>query len=195
MAAALLTAGVAGAALGIVVAAGGSGAAPAAPVTFSAVTDGKALPVASLPRFVQGFIDHVAPLMGMQAARASRGVRLVRRSMGTADFAMYAFLDDRGRPCFYVPKYGGICATTLQSSVPGFYWLIGGGGEGQPSYLMALAADEIRRVSLGVGGENIPVSLRKNVAFAEYPVTRAKSATVTVLYANGDTQSASLALR
>jgi hypothetical protein len=216
LAAALVTAVVAGAALGIQVAAGPSGAtalhvtgaapgsqvttgrpggAPAARVIFSALTHGKPLPVASLPRSVQGFIDHVAPMMGMKVATASRRVRLVRTSMGRADFSMYAFLSRRGRPCFYVPRFGGICATTLRSSLPGFYWLIGGGGGGQPSYLMALAADEIRRLSLNAAGENISVSLSKNVAFAAYPVTRAKSATVTALYRNGDTQVASVALR
>jgi hypothetical protein len=130
----------------------------------------------------------------MKAAAASRRVRLARTSMGPAEFSMYALLNRRGHPCFYVPRYGGICATTLQSSLPGFYWLIGGGGDGQPSYLMALAADEIRRLSLKVAGENIQVSLHGNVAFADYPLTRAKHALVTAFYADGDRQSASLAL-
>jgi hypothetical protein len=204
LAAALVTAVAAGAALGIVMAAGsgsrdppaaGSRRSPAAPATFAALTHGTPLPVASLPRVVEGFIDRVAPMMGMSAVTASHGVRLVRSSMGPADFAMYAFLGDRGRPCFYVPRYGGICASIPQSLLTGFYWLIGGGGGGQPSYLIALAADEIQQVSLDVAGESIPVSLRENVAFAEYPVTRATSATVTAHYANGDTRSASLALR
>jgi hypothetical protein len=109
-----------------------------------------------------------------------------------ADFSMYAFLTDRSRPCFYVPKYGGFAPQPLRVHCLAS---IGGGGGGQPSYLMALAADEIQRVSLNVAGVNMPVSLRRNVAFAEYPVTRAESATVTGHYADGDTHSASLALR
>ncbi len=150
----------------------------------------------SLPGSVQRFVDGVAPVMQMSAATAIGRVHLVRRSMGAAGLSIYAFLDLAGRPCFYVPTDGGICATIPHTSPPGFHWLIGTNGNGAPGYLIALAADSIRQVSLRVDGKPVPVSLRHNVVFAQYPnAARAKRAAVTVRYAGGRRRSARLALR
>jgi hypothetical protein len=201
LAAALAGVIVAGGALGFAVTSGGSSAAPAravsfsGPVRFSRLARGTPLAVAAVPRAMDGFIDRFSAPMGMKAEAVSQRVHLARSAMGPARLSMYVFLNDHGRPCFYVPTFGGVCDTPPETSPPGFYWLIGGNGDGQPSYLMALADDAIRAISLKIGGREIPVSLRDDVAFADYPATSAPSAAVTVRYANGRTTRATLALR
>ena len=163
--------------------------------TFSAVTRGSALSSGSLPSDVQSFVSQAAQAMGISTATASTRIHYVRGSMGTAGLDMYAFVDDLGRPCFYVPTFGGACETISNTTPHGFEWLIGGSDVGSPSYLVALVGDDVRAVSLKIEGANIPVSVQDNGAFAQYRNTTANSAIVTVEYANGTQVSASLALK
>jgi hypothetical protein len=114
--------------------------------------------------------------------------------MGATALAAYAFVDNQGRPCIYVPTEAGICATSPQPPTPGFYWWIGGGDGGSTSsYLLGIAADNVQRVTLRVDGQSVPVSVKNEVAFAKYP-SSAHSATVTVNYRNGRQTTDSLPL-
>jgi hypothetical protein len=168
-----------------------------APPTFSALSNGQAVPAVSLPSDVERFINLAAPDMGMTPATASTRVHLIRSSMGAAGLDMYAFADNVGRPCFDVPTEGGTCdsdSSDSQTATPGFYWLLGGGDGGNaPSYLIGIAGDNVQTITLTIDGNDVPVSLQKNVAFTEFPNT-AKNATITVQYTNGDEKSDSLAL-
>ena len=116
-----------GAALGAFAASGRSDT-PPAPPTFAALGNGN--PVASLPSTVQEFVDRASPIIRMNPATASTRVFLLRSSMGPTALDAYAFANDTGQPCFFVPTEGGLCETTTQTSTPDFYWQVGGGNGG-----------------------------------------------------------------
>lgn len=191
--AALAVAAAIGVTLGVLAAPGRS-VSPQGPFTFAALTNGSPVASASLPADVQTLISLVAPKTGEDASTLSQNVHLVRQSLGPKGLDVYAFEDNSGDPCFDVPAEGGTCGFSAESQTPGLYFRIGGGNGGnEPSYLFALASDNIQSIDLTVDGNDRPVSIENNIAFASYPNT-AKTATVTVHYTNGSTSSDSLSL-
>lgn len=203
LAAGLVVTVAAGAGLGFVVGFGRStdvasadqADAHAVTVKFSALTHGKPVPAGSLPSPVLHFLNDAAPVVGLTLETASRRVHLLRKSMGSARLDIYAFTDRLGRPCFFVPTDGGMCATIPNASPPSFDWIIGKYRTGSLSYMIALVGTDVRAVKLSVAGNTIPVSLKHSVAFAQFRNSKAKSAAVTIRYSGGTTESASLALR
>ena len=163
--------------------------APQTPV--SALQD---LPAQStLPTDVAQFIARAAVPTESKVENLEARVRLVRTNLGTQKSDVYAFSDDHGRPCIYVTKLLGSCATVANTNTPGFYWSIGGGYPNSPSSLIGIATDDIAKVVLTIDGDKVDVPLVNNLAFVEYP-SGARHASVTVTYGDGSEKTASLNL-
>lgn len=133
-----------------------------------------------LPAEVRKFVIYAAGASHISRDAALARVKILRSNVGSARGGLYAFVGDSGAPCFILTHYGGTCATAGSS---GLAWVIGGGGQdGNPDVLIALAPDDVTAVSLTVDGRNVPVSLHQNVAYAEFPTgsTSAEVATTRV---------------
>lgn len=159
---------------------------PRSPESFAALVN---LPApAQVPQAVLEFANRAAPVMGVNASALVRRARLLRQNLGERSRSVWAFADDRGRPCYVVSDSGGGCATLDTISPAGLHWSVGGGYPDEPAPFFALADDSIAAVSLLVDGVDVPVSLKNNVAYATYPNT-AKIAVITAHYSDGSAQS------
>lgn len=115
-------------------------------------------------------------------------VRLLRSGLGREGRSVYAYRSN-GVVCFLLTGEGGTCGN------PGFIWTLGGGdGVTDDGALVGVATDNVNDVRLVVDGNEVPVSLKDNVAYADLPLG-GSNATITVTYADGQTTRDSLALK
>jgi hypothetical protein len=158
----------------------GSANQPPAPGVSAGVSALERLPAAAnVPPQVVRFIDFAATARATDPAQAKARVRKLRAHLGTADNDLYAFRTSSGATCFVLVGEVGACPKSANDGSPGLQWTIGGGHDDVPSSLVGIASDEVIRVDLAVDGTGMPVSLRNNVVFAEYPSTAAQ-ATITI---------------
>ena len=166
--------------VGVFVASHGS-AGPAPPPGVSAgVSSLRTLPPeAHVPSAVARFVRFAAPARGTDVEKAMRNVRRLRSDLGTTKSAVYAFENANGAPCFILVGHAGSCAKSASDGSPGLQWTIGGGYGDVPSNLVGIASDDVARVTLLVDGAAVPVSLKNNVVFGEFP-SAAKRAEIVV---------------
>ena len=171
-----------------VLASHGSANQPPSPGVSAGVSSLTSLPVqADLPPAVVRFVDFAARQRGTDPEQTKARIRKLRSDLGTTRADLYAFRTKSGATCFILIGQVGSCPASPAAGSPGLQWTIGGGYGAVPSSLVGIAADDVTKVDLTVDGADIPVSLRNNVAFAEYP-TRAANAEITIHRRDG-TQS------
>jgi hypothetical protein len=164
---------------------------PRQPESFAAL---RTLPApANVPAPVADFIERVAPVMGANATALQTRARELRQGLGGRARSVWAFTDERGRPCYFATDSGGGCATLDNVNPTGLHWSIGAGYPDEPAPFIALADDQITSVTLQVDGADISVSLKNNVAYAVYPNT-ARQAVITAHYSDGTAQSQTVSL-
>lgn len=141
------------------------------------------LPVLNaVPAQVASSVQRLATFDVTDAAGASGNVRLARGTVGSRD-SIYAFKDTRGNVCV-LEAVSLFCNPDGGTSTPGINWGIGGGDAQNPSRLVAVYSDNVAGIALNVDGNNIPVSMRNNIAYAEFPAT-SKQSQFTVTYIDG----------
>jgi hypothetical protein len=149
-------------------------------------------PKTNLPPEVAKFVAYVGELTHSGPADP-RSVRLLRTNLGTGGGDVYGVASASGSPCFILTGYGGTCGGGSGTSRTSVAWIIGGAHDGLPSIFVGLAADDVERVRLVVDGVSVPITLRSNVVFAEFPAS-AHDAVVTTTRAGGRTSSEALSL-
>jgi hypothetical protein len=170
------------------------GSAPPPPGVSAGVSSLERLPaVATLPPRVAHFVDVAASARGMDPAQAKTRVRELRTDLGTTHADVYAFASSRGAACFVLTGQVGICPESASDGSPGLQWAIGGGYPGDPSNLVGIASDDVKRIQLTVDGRDVPTSLQNNVVFAEYPQS-AKLARITIRRRDGSQSSVEVQL-
>jgi hypothetical protein len=158
----------------------GSANQPPPPGVSAGVSALERLPAASnLPPQVVRFVEFAATARATNPEQAKARVRRLRSHLGRTDADLYAFRTSGGATCFVLVGEVGACPKSADDGSPGLQWTIGGGHDDVPSSLVGIASDDVTRVDLAVDGTDIPVSLRNNVAFAEYPST-ANQAVITI---------------
>jgi hypothetical protein len=140
------------------------------------------------PAAVAATVEQLARFAKTDPAAALRNVRLVRHGAGATATDIYAFKNQRGRPCIVVPAVIGFCEPESGTSPVGLDWSIGGGDPQTPSKFIAVYTDQVVGVSLTIDGAGVPVSMSNNVAYAEYPSASTK-AVFWATYRNGRTSS------
>jgi hypothetical protein len=141
------------------------------------------LPILSaVPADVASSVQRLAAFDGTDAAVASRNVRLSRGTLGSRD-GIYAFKDARGNVCI-VEAVSLFCNPDGGTSTPGINWGIGGGDAQNPSRFVAVYSDDVADIALTVDGSNVPVSMRNNIAYTEFPAASQQSQ-FTVTYVDG----------
>ncbi|HEX6699370.1 MAG TPA: hypothetical protein VF101_01420 [Gaiellaceae bacterium] len=136
-------------------------------------------PVSALPRPVARFVEVSARARATDPEGAKRRVRRLRSDLGTTHADVYAFANSAGAPCFILVDEVGLCPARPTDGSPGLQWTIGGGYPGSPSNLVGIASDDVVSVDLSVDGTSVPVSLRNNVVFGEYP-SKGRHAEITI---------------
>jgi hypothetical protein len=167
---------------------------PPSPGVSAGVSSLARLPAqASLPPAVVRFVEFAATQRGTDPEQAKARVRKLRSDLGTTGADLYAFRTRSGSTCFILVGQVGSCPASPADGSPGLQWTIGGGYGAVPSSLVGIASDEVTKVDLTVDGADVPVSLRNNVAFAEYPM-RAANAEITIHRRDGSTSSETIRL-
>jgi hypothetical protein len=141
-----------------------------------------------LPPPVARYVDYVSRLRATDPAQAKARVRKLRSHLGATNADLYAFRTSGGSTCFILVGEVGLCPKRATDGSPGLQWTIGGGYPGMPSNLVGIASDDVVRVELAVDGRNVPMSLRNNAVFGEYP-SSAKHAVITVHRRDGSQSS------
>jgi len=136
-------------------------------------------PEAVLPPSVARYVDMASRVRSTDPAQARARVRKLRSHLGTTNADLYAFRTNGGSTCFILVGEVGLCPKSASDGSPGLQWTIGGGYPGSPSNLVGIASDDVVRVELAVDGHDVPVSLRNNAVFGEYP-SSARQAEITV---------------
>jgi hypothetical protein len=134
---------------------------------------------ATLPAQVARFVEFAADARATDPGQAKAGVRRLRSHLGRSDADLYAFRTSGGAACFVLVGEVGACPKTASDGSPGLQWTIGGGHGSVPSDLVGIASDDVAGVRLTVDGKDVPVSLRNNVVFAEFP-SSARQALITI---------------
>jgi hypothetical protein len=141
------------------------------------------LPILNVvPSDVASSVQRLAAFDGTDPAVASRAVRIAHGTLGSRD-GIYAFKDNRGNVCI-IEAVSLFCNPDGGTSTPGINWGIGGGDAQHPSRFVAVYSDEVAGIALTVDGSNVPVSMRNNIAFAEFPAASQESQ-FTVTYVDG----------
>jgi hypothetical protein len=141
------------------------------------------LPILSvLPGEIANSVQRLAAFDGTDAAAASHAVRLTHGTLGSRD-GIYAFKDSRGNVCI-IEAVSLFCNPDGGTSTPGINWGIGGGDAQNPSRFVAVYSDDVAGISLTVDGSDVPVSMRNNIAYAEFPAASQQSE-FTVTYVDG----------
>jgi hypothetical protein len=144
---------------------------------------------------VQKNIALLATTNGADPAAAIGGLRLAASSLGSSQASVYVFKNPHGSPCVLLtgPTGVGFCATKPSDGTPGLHWAIGGGDSVNPSHLVSVASDDVSQINLTVDGAAVPVLLRGNIAYAEFP-SAAQKASIAIVRANGDTNTFDISL-
>jgi len=135
-----------------------------------------------VPAEVASSVQRLAAFDATDATVASHNVRLVRGGLGSRD-GIYAFKDNRGNVCV-VEAVSLFCNPDGGTSTPGINWGIGGGDAQNPSRFVAIYSDDVAGIALTVDGNSVPVSMRNNIAYAEFPAASQQSQ-FTVTYIDG----------
>jgi|SRR5215211_1624820 len=138
-------------------------------------------------------VEELARFAHADPTAASRNLRLVRSGLGRSRTNIYVFRNERGHPCIVVPDWIGFCEPDSGSTTPGLDWSIGGGDTQTPSKFIAVYSDDVATVTLRIDGENMPVSMANNVAYAELPA-ESRDAVFTAIRRDGSENSVSLDL-
>lgn len=145
-------------------------------------------PVAALPKPVARFVEASSRARATDPDQAKNRVRKLRSDLGTRHADLYAFANAAGAPCFILVGEVGLCPASPTDGSPGLQWTIGGGYPGSPSNLVGIASDDVGAIDLSIDGVAIPVSLRNNVVFGEYPST-GRHAEITIKRKDGTTST------
>jgi hypothetical protein len=151
-------------------------------------------PQSHVPPGVAAFVAYVGRLTGLAPADP-KAVRLLRSDLGTSHTDVYGVRSAAGSPCFFATGHGGACAGSAQVLKTGLAWIVGAADNDASGFFVGLAADDIAKVELTTsGGIAVPVSLARNVAFADLPRS-AWTAVVTTTRTDGRTTSEEIPLR
>jgi hypothetical protein len=134
-----------------------------------------------LPAEVHKFATFAAGVSHVTPDTALARMKLLRPGLGAARGALYAFEGGAGAPCFILTHYGGTCGSAGSGAIA---WIIGGGHDDNPDVLVGLAPDNVTAVALNVDGRDVPVSLDRNVVYAQFPLG-GKSAEVATTHGDG----------
>jgi len=149
---------------------------------------------ASIPPEVARFVDSAAQATASNAVEARGQIRVLRSDLGRAGRSVYGFLNVNGSPCVYVIGDSGFCAKRPADGTPGLHWAIGGGYAEVPSNLLGVASDDVVQVKLVIDGAEVPLSLKNNIAYAEFP-QMAKRAEIVIIRGDGTSNAETINLQ
>jgi uncharacterized membrane protein len=164
------------------------------PVTLAVRSLDTLPPQSHVPPGVAAFVAYVGRLTG-SAPADPKAVRLLRSDLGASHTDVYGVRSAAGSPCFFATGHGGACAGSAEVLKTGLAWIVGAADNDASGFFIGLAADDVAKVELTTnGGVAVPVSLARNVAFADLPRS-AWTAVVTTTRTDGRTASEEIPLR
>jgi hypothetical protein len=138
-------------------------------------------------------LERAAGAVGITPDQARSRLRLLQSGLSLGGGRLYAFEGRPGTACIFLEGRGGSCLTpqsALQTSsvMPAIL----SGYPGQPSALVALVADDVKRIDLDAGNRVSDLPIVNNSIYVDLGNVDGSTVTLVVHFADGETKDISL---